>query len=819
MKLKYLLLSISIAGSIATYAQEMPAVFNKSFTASGNAYKKAIVNDEEEIFAIGGGKDGVITKCSRNGEVIFNKTINKGGVVAYNDIAIDRNGNLLVVGGGSIAYGSARITKLNVKGEPIFDKSIGQGTGGYFTKVIVDSVNNYIAIGTDGSKPSKARIVKMSAKGDIIFDKGFGSHNVYTDAAIDEDGNIIAVGGDVGDNEGRARITKISPAGEVVFDVELARVGSSFTKVVLLSDNNVLAVGGGTYGTTNPCRIAKLRSDDGQVIYDKPYSAVDGRFTDVSVNQDGGVVTCAEEYEQGRIVRLRPDGTEIYNKTFRGAFHALKMAPNAEVVAVGDVDKLQGKIVKLRADGNVVYETIFDVPVTKMLLTEDGEVYALSAKGYNLLKYSPSGTMMFNKNFGSYGKSTLEFLEQTPSGEIIAGGGGLEDGGRLVKVTHGVMINDVVVSEPINGIANATMTVSITGFLRKKGIRSPVSVAYKTVEGTAKAQADYQETEGSLLFVPADYVIGSPITQTIQVPVLADNLMEGKEAFEVSLAKAENAFITKAKGKVTIIDQPAVLKFIGGSDGAEKDLVPLNYYVGIFKQDNTPLINKTGAPLKIDYSFRNGSAVPGVDFVASTKPVFSIDNEKSEGAIQVKVKDDNAYELKKSVILQMTGTTAVNETSVGFEGGAASTARMQYIIDQPAYVSIVKLADRNASVTAPSAMFKIVLTKADGKTLTNCTGDDVNVVFAVDDSSTAVLGKDFAILEGDMIKIMGDCDNAETVLKVVTINRRTQDGKLDLSDKTIAVKLVSVTGPKDAGMLSINPNEKQQKASADIKGR
>lgn len=796
------------------YAQEMPAVFNKSLAEKGNQYKKVIViDDEENILAVGGGQEGIITKCNRNGDILFNKVITKGGISFYNDITADRNANLVAVGGGTIGVGNSRITKLTPKGDIIFDKSIGQKTGGYFTRIIVDSSNNYIAIGTDGSKPSSARIVKFTAKGDVIFDKAFGTHNVFFDAALTEDGDIVAVGGDVGDMEGRARITKISQKGDVVFDVELARTGASFTKVVLLSDDNVLVVGGGAYGTGNPCRIAKLRGEDGQVIYDKPYSTADGRFSDVYVNNDGRVVACAEEYEQGRIVQLRPDGTEIYNKTFSGAFHALKMGTAGEVVAVGELGKMQGKMVKLRGDGAVMYDNAVDLSIGKMLLTEDGEVYALSSKGYNLLKYDPYGRLMFNKTFGNYGDAVLNVLEQSPSGEVIAGGGGLEDGGRLIKITHGLVINDVTVSEPVNGVSTASLTVSLTGFLRRKGIRSPVTVNYATSNGSASHKEDYVQTEGSLFFVPSDYFAGSSITQTIQVPLLSDNLLEGKETFDVALTKAQNAYITKAKATVAIIDQPAMLKFVGGKDGTEKDLQPVNFYAGIFKQDNSPLINKTGSPLDISYSFGSGSAMPGTDFVASTKPLFTIDTGRSEGVLQVKVKDDNSYELKKSVILELNGAKTANESIIGFEGGASSLTRMQYIIDQPAYVGIMKLADRNRSATTPSSMFRIVLTKEDGNILTNCTGDDIKVFFGIDESSSASLGKDFVILEGDMVKMLGECDNAETVLKVVTVNSRTQE-----DDKTVAVKISSVTGPQNAGALLVNPDDKWKKTSAVIRG-
>ena len=106
-------------------------------------------------------------------------------------------GALVAVGGGTIAYGNARITKLDATGEVEFCPGIGNGQGGYFTKIITDRHGNYITVGVDGSKPAQARITKMSPEGKVIFDKGFGAHNVFSNVLIDEDENIVAVGGDV----------------------------------------------------------------------------------------------------------------------------------------------------------------------------------------------------------------------------------------------------------------------------------------------------------------------------------------------------------------------------------------------------------------------------------------------------------------------------------------------------------------------------------------------------------------------------------------------------------------------------------------------
>ena len=217
------------------FAQEMPVVFNKSFSAPKNQYRKLAITENNAIVAIGGGMDnGCITKLSATGNLIYNAKLNKGGLVAYQDLLLLPKGALVAVGGGTIAYGNARITKLDATGEVEFDKSIGNGQGGYFTKIITDRHGNYITVGVDGSKPAQARITKMSPEGKVIFDKGFGAHNVFSNVLIDEDENIVAVGGDVGDGQGMAYLVKVDGKGEKQFELSFGKPGATFEKMLLL---------------------------------------------------------------------------------------------------------------------------------------------------------------------------------------------------------------------------------------------------------------------------------------------------------------------------------------------------------------------------------------------------------------------------------------------------------------------------------------------------------------------------------------------------------------------------------------------------------
>ncbi|WP_436484341.1 Calx-beta domain-containing protein [Chitinophaga sp. ARDCPP14] len=811
---KFSSLMLLLAVGTQAFAQEMPVVFNKSFSAPKNQYKKLAIAENNAIVAIGGGTDnGCITKLSATGTLIYNAKLNKGGLVAYQDLLLLPKNELVAVGGGTIAYGNARITKLSATGEVVFDKSIGNGQGGYFTRIITDRHGNYITVGVDGSKPAQARITKMSPDGKVEFDKGFGAHNVFTNVLIDEDDNIVAVGGDVGDGQGKAYMVKVDGKGEKQFELSFGKPGATFEKMLLLEDGAVLAMGGGAYGTGNASRIAKVNAE-GQVVFDKEYSTADGKFNAIKVNDLGQIFACAEEKDHGRIVKLRPDGTELFNKETDAALYALEVGKNGKVVAAGgNVSNNTGKIVKLLPDGTVSIDKNLGSVFQHLLLTEDDEICVAAKEGYRMIKLSPDGEMMFDKQLGKYdAKTTLASLLMSPSGEILAAGGGDEDGNRIIKISHGVSINDIAVSEPLNGLSNATLTITLSGFLRSNGVRTPVNVHYKTIPHKGGAgSTDFDVTEGTISFVPSEFAAGAIISKSIQIPVKSDNLLEGKEAFHVEVLDASELYLTKSKGEVTILDQPAMVKFIGGNNGAEPatDVV---FSAGLFKRDNTPLINATSKPVRLTYKFGNGTALPGADFVSSIKAPFVIDSGATTASLNVKIKDDNRFELAETVVLVLSEIKAENEAVVGYNGDVTSISASQYIQDQAAYITLVKLTDANESATAPVSMFKCILVKAADQTVqTNCTGSDINIFFGVDSSSTAAYGKDYVIMNGDMVKITGDCAFSETDIQVALVNDRVKE-----IDALVSVKLRDATAAANAGVLKISPELKLNKAVAVI---
>jgi hypothetical protein len=98
---------------------------------------------------------------------------------------------------------------------------------------------------------------------------------------------------------------------------------------------------------------------------------------------------------------------------------------------------------------------------------------------------------------------------------------------------------------------------------------SVVSVAYATANGSALAGSDYTLANGTLQF-PA----GST-SQTIDVPILDDSILEGSESFVVNLSNPNGATISVGQSTVNIIDNEQNANDDDG-DGVlnNKDLCP-----------------------------------------------------------------------------------------------------------------------------------------------------------------------------------------------------------------------------------------------------
>ncbi len=103
-------------------------------------------------------------------------------------------------------------------------------------------------------------------------------------------------------------------------------------------------------------------------------------------------------------------------------------------------------------------------------------------------------------------------------------------------------IADASVLEGNNGWSQVAVAVTLS-----KGSSQPITVSYRTFDGTAKAKEDYTATSGTLTFQPGQ------TSRTIFVSIKGDRKREPNETFSVQLSNAVGATIEDGSATVTIL--------------------------------------------------------------------------------------------------------------------------------------------------------------------------------------------------------------------------------------------------------------------------
>jgi len=159
-----------------------------------------------------------------------------------------------------------------------------------------------------------------------------------------------------------------------------------------------------------------------------------------------------------------------------------------------------------------------------------------------------------------------------PVGAEIGDGQGLlsilNTGG--VAATPTLSASDISLSEPAAGTRAGNFTVTLS-----QPTTGPVSVAYFTADGTARAGQDYTAVSGTLTFAPGE------TSKTIAVPILADGLAEGAESFTLNLTHASGAVPPSLTATATIHDAAAPS-------------------AGFLSTSGNQIVNAAGAPVQIN---------------------------------------------------------------------------------------------------------------------------------------------------------------------------------------------------------------------------
>lgn len=227
-------------------------------------------------------------------------------------------------------------------------------------------------------------------------------------------------------------------------------------------------------------------------------------------------------------------------------------------------------------------------------------------------------------------------LPLRPSSVRIEAGTGratIRDAGPHARISP-----HVSVPEHYSAPVTARFTVTLSGVPRHG-----VSVAYRTVAGTATDGADYVAEFGRLGFAPGE------TSKFVDVRVNGDDLPEPDEDFFVELSDPSGLVVAGTRGRGTILDAgPGVS--IGSSSAVEGN-------VGTTTMSFAVTANIPAAEAAtVDYTTVDGEAKAKDDYVATSGRVTFAAGEGSK-LLAVPVVTDTVFEPTESFVVRLTSAS------------------------------------------------------------------------------------------------------------------------------------------------------------------
>jgi len=793
----------SVYPLVKVQAQYMPVVYDRTY-GEGIAYQHTCPVTNGEVALIGN-SDGVttVTWIGRDGKAVSSRTLAKG-FESVNNTYHTGSRKLLILGQSRDwlskkkdkgSYGRFIIT--DETGEILKDVIVGEAGSELFCGQQLK--DGSVILGGYEPRPGGIRagmLVKVDPSGKVVYkyvsDEGgpcigfdvLGSSREYIHAAFTaEEGSVSAV-------------VRLDSNGKSVFVAKLPEPEFQICKMITAEDDHIFLIGNSQIAGG---RVVKIRPE-GDIIFSKEIVPASGETSlqYLSLAKNGNVLVGGNATDKSYYSLLRNDGTDLQKYILKGAVSGMEMDPvSGESVVVGfDSERARGTIIGLSKDGRQIYQKATDGNFDQVHMTTNG-IFLTSRASGRVCMLSASGELLFDRYAIEDDRKVFEDIMFTSNGDILF----KDVKNRLIKLGHGLYVSDVKINKPVNGYTTAIFTVTLTGYpTTDQGAPIPVRVEYLTQDGTANKVDNYTPVKGSLSFVPSnDGTARHMIKQDVEVPVKANNLMEGRKMFELHLANVEQSYLVKPIGIGDIEDQEVLVKLMSTRDGLEgaQDVV---YELGIFKTNGEPLINATGSDIIVEGVYGKGTA-DNLDFDMGVSPRINIGRGAASGKFNVKTLEDTRYELPKSVVIDFRKIYAINDANINFESSMLSATGT--IIDQPAHIAISSLGDHGRMNNIVSGFFKVSLLRAsDGALLTNATGGDISISCSVNSQTTADEGKDFVFTNRHDLRIWGDGNRSAINLNGIILHNTENAGV-----KKLVVGIDSVKKPDNAPEILISPTE------------
>lgn len=196
----------------------------------------------------------------------------------------------------------------------------------------------------------------------------------------------------------------------------------------------------------------------------------------------------------------------------------------------------------------------------------------------------------------------------------------------------------------INDVAAGEEAGSVVFTISRNGASGPASVDFRTVDGTATADADYTPESVTVEFAAGE------ATKTVDVPILDDSDQEGDETFTGVLSDPVNATISDGFATATILDDDSPR--ISISDGT----VTEGNGVAVTARFMLVLSGPSAVPISVSYATLDSTAVAGLDYTAKTATIL-IPAGATSRAATVQVLDDSLDEPTEFLTVTLTEVT------------------------------------------------------------------------------------------------------------------------------------------------------------------
>lgn len=607
-----------------------------------------------------------------------------------------------------------------------------------------------------------------------------------------------------GEKEG-ASIVRLDENGKPYFITQLPDPTFRIEKMLTTNDGYIYLVG---EGEKTGGAVIKVR-EEGAIVYQKQIIPVTSatRLNQLIACRTGEILIGGNDLNNAYYALLRPDGTELTSRVTSGVIAGMTSNPATGdcVVSLYDPVKGSGEVVKLSRQGRLLFEKKTACDYTELRINSGGDLLMGCASTGRLSMLSALGELLFDR-FVVENTPTRFLTASLPSnGEAVF----LGEGGRVVKLAHGVYLSDIQIMKPIAGTTTAVFTVTLSGYsYSEEGAPLPVTVNYSTQPLTASEGVNFEPVSGTLSFIPATDGSNRYLSKfTVEVPVNANDLLEGDRVFSLNLSNVKDSYLIRSTAKATIVDQPALVQLIGTKPGLEgkEDII---YELGIFKTNGKALTNSTRANIVVDGIYGKSSA-DALDYDRGHTPRLTIEPGKHSGTFNVVTREDTRYESVKNVVIDFNKIYAMSDVDLSF--GAAQLSCSGLLYDQPAMVAIQSLGDYGRNNNVISGFFKVSLLRArDGALQTNNSGGDIVLTVVPDSATTAVQGKDFVFTNLHDLRLFGDGNTSAVNLNGVVLYVP------ESNKKTVAVELKDVKGVENAGQISVC--KEKAKAAFNIKG-